>query len=68
MKEIIRRTLIISWLIAIAGVFIGIYNFGLFDIEAWSISVFLSALIWAIQFILIGVVNPIALFHGKTEQ
>ena len=68
MKEIIRRTLIIFWLIAIAGVFVGVYNFSLFDWEAWEISVGFSALIWTLQFILIGVVNPFALVRAKTEQ
>ena len=68
MKGIIRRTLIVFWLAAIAGVVIGVFNFGLLDWEAWSISVGLSVLIWVLQFVLTGVVNPFALIRAEIEQ
>lgn len=68
MKSIIRRTLIVFWLAAIAGVVIGILNFGLLDSEAYEISVGLSVLIWVLQFVLTGAVNPFVLIRAEVEQ
>lgn len=61
MKEIIRRTLIVCWLAAIATLVINIFDRGIFHSYAWEISAFLMVPIWALQFILLGIANPLAL-------
>jgi hypothetical protein len=67
MKEITRRTLIVFWLAAMAGVVYNIFRWGLFDSETWQISALFAMPIWALQFILTGVINPFALIRQKTE-
>lgn len=68
MKEIIRRTLIVFWLISIAVVFIDIYNFGVFDMLAWKSFLFLAVINWTLQYILFGAVNPFVLVRTKSNQ
>lgn len=65
MKEIVRRTLIVFWLAAITGIVYNVFRFGLLDLETWQISALFSAPVWALQFILTGVVNPFALVRTK---
>jgi hypothetical protein len=67
MKEIARRTLIVFWLAAIAGIVYNVLRWGLFDLETWQISALFVMPVWAVQFILTGVVNPLALVHRKPE-
>jgi hypothetical protein len=65
MKEITRRTLIVFWLAAIAVIAYNVFRWGLFDLETWQISALFAMPLWALQFILTGVVNPFALIHSK---
>ena len=65
MKEIVRRTLIVLWLAAIAGLVYNIFQRGLIDLETWQISALFVIPIWALQFILTGIVNPLVLIHRK---
>lgn len=67
MKEIVRRTLVVLWLAAIAGFVYTVFELGLFDLETWQISAFFLLPVWALQFILTGVVNPSGLVR-KTAQ
>ncbi len=68
MKEIIRRTLIVFWLISIAAVFIGIYNYGVFATRAWESFLVLAVINWTLQYILFGAVKPFALVRAKSDQ
>lgn len=67
MREIVRRTLIVFWLAAVAGIVYNVFRWGPFDLETWQISALFAMPIWAVQFILTGVVNPFALARQKTE-
>lgn len=67
MKEIVRRTLLVFWLAAIAGLASNAFRWGLFDLETWQISALFITPIWALQFILTGVVNPFALLRKERE-
>lgn len=67
MKEIVRRTLIVFWLAATAGVAYNVFIHGLFDLETWQISAIFALPIWTIQFILTGTVNPFSLLRARTE-
>lgn len=67
MKEIIRRTLIVFWLVAIAGFASNIFRWGVFNLETWQISALFIIPIWALQFILTGIINPFALTCRKLE-
>jgi len=65
MKEIVRRTLIVLWLLATSG-FIGVvFESGLFHSDTWIIAAALFIPVWALQFIFTGLVNPTALFSAK---
>lgn len=66
MKEIVRRTLIVFWLAVITGLVYNVTRWGLFDLETWQISALFLLPVWALQFILTGVVNPIALIRKKS--
>ncbi|MFK0309743.1 hypothetical protein ACIQUF_00725 [Pseudomonas sp. NPDC090233] len=61
MKEIIRRMLIVLWLAAIATHIFNMFDRGIFHHEVWQISALLMVPIWALQFILLGIANPLAL-------
>lgn len=61
MKEIIRRTLIVCWLAAIATLLVNIFDRGVFHSDTWVISAFLIVPTWALQFILLGIANPLAI-------
>lgn len=67
MKEIVRRTLIVFWLAAIAGLVSNAFRWGIFNLETWQISALFIVPTWALQFILTGVVNPLALTRKKLE-
>ena len=67
MKEIVRRTLIVFWLAAFTGVIYNAFRFGLLELEMWQISAIFVIPIWALQFILTGVVNPLALIRTQTK-
>lgn len=67
MREIVRRTLIVLWLAAFAGIIYNALRFGLLDLEMWQISAIFATPIWALQFILTGVVNPFALIRTQTK-
>lgn len=66
MKEIIRRTLIVFWLAVFAGIIYNAFHFGLLDLEMWQISAIFVAPIWALQFILTGIINPFTLIRAQT--
>ena len=61
MKEIIRRTLIVFWLAAIATHIFNMFDKGIFNDDTWLISAILMVPIWALQYILLGIANPLAL-------
>jgi drug/metabolite transporter (DMT)-like permease len=65
MKEIVRRTLIVLWLAAIAGVVYNIFQWGVVNLETWQISALFVMPIWALQFLLTGIVNPLLLMRKK---
>lgn len=67
MKEIARRTLIVFWLAAIAGIGYNIFRWGLFNSETWQISALFAMPIWGVQFILTGAVNPLELVRQRDE-
>jgi cytochrome c oxidase subunit IV len=67
MKGVIRRTLIVIWLAAIAGLAFNVFRWGVFNLETWQISALFIIPIWALQFILTGIVNPYSLARGKFE-
>lgn len=66
MKEIVRRTLVVLWLAAIAGVVYNIFQQGIINLETWQISALFAMPIWALQFILTGIVNPLLLIRRKS--
>lgn len=61
MKEIIRRTLIVFWLAAIATHIFNVFDRGIFHHDVWLISAILMVPIWALQYILLGIANPLDL-------
>ncbi len=61
MKEIIRRTLIVCWLAVIATHIFNMVDKGIFNDDTWQISALFIVPIWAIQFILLGITNPLSL-------
>lgn len=61
MKEIVRRTLIVFWLAAIATHIFNMFDRGGFHHDVWLISAILMVPIWALQYILLGIANPLAL-------
>lgn len=61
MKEILRRIIIVLWLAAIFGSAYNIVN--KLDIEALQISALFLVPVWALQFILTGIVNPLKLIQ-----
>lgn len=67
MKEIVRRALIVFWLAAMAGLASNAFRWGIFNLETWQISALFIIPIWALQFILIGSINPLSLTRAKRE-
>lgn len=59
MKEIFKRTLIVSWIIDIA-IFIFLI---IEEPDAWYAAAFIAVFIMSIQFIGFGFVNPMRLFR-----
>ena len=67
MKEIVRRTLIVFWLAAFAGIIYNAFRLGLLDLEMWQIAAIFVVPIWALQFILTGLVNPFGLIRTQSK-
>lgn len=68
MKAILRRTLIVLWLAAIAGVVGAVFESGVLDGDTWIIAALLVLPVWALQFILTGLVNPASLLRGSAKS
>jgi hypothetical protein len=60
MKEILRRALIVAWLgiLAILGIAMTLSPT---NGNSWQIPLFLAVPTWAVQFITLGLVNPLGL-------
>lgn len=62
MREIVRRIVVVLWLAAIAGALYNVLHRGIFNTETWQIVAIIVLPVWALQYILTGIKNPIKLF------
>ncbi len=59
MKEIFKRTLIVSWIIVVVILVFLIIE----EPDAWYVAAILAAFVLSVQFIGFGFVNPMKLFR-----
>ena len=64
MKEFVRRTLIVAWL-AIAAIFLVALVMMPKNPNTWFIPAALALPAWGLQFIALGIVNPLRLFRTQ---
>lgn len=68
MKEILRRIFIVIWILVAVYIVIEIIDEGLFSESTWlHIVAFAIGPVLALQFIFVGIVNPIRLIKKSPE-
>jgi hypothetical protein len=68
MKEIIRRALIVVWIFTALIFIIFLVSPGPNNANTWFIPCLLAVPTWAMQFIALGISNPIRIFRSERKE